>query len=304
MDAKELILNAIDGDGFIPSDTAAGYINPIKWNTMVVDFLQEALVVSNLGRIRNDILGQAGKSFNITINGTPLAAAATATTADASVSAYAVTQKTYTPSEYTFRYQLHDAEARRAFYDVQSDMARKVGYAHALAVDDDCVTVCTAGAGNAIIANSVVSSDIASTDLLDFEEVVRGATEIRKDKMFPYALVVNAEQLGQLSQSTLFVQTLPSGGNTENVLGGKVGRIYGMDVYWTTQLVASSNQVKALMFGQTVSGDKPFGLAWKHMPTIRTQRFEAGRYLDIVGASEFDVVVELANGICTIETYA
>ena len=296
-------MNAISADGFKPSDTAAGYINPVDWSRQVVNFLEEALVVTPLGRMRDDLLGRPGKSFYVTINSTPLAASATDNSADAVVSAYAVTQAEYTPSEFTFRYQLHDAEARRAFYDVQMDMAKKIGYAFALALDDDCVSTITNGAGNSIVANNVVASAVTTTDTIDFDDVVAGATEIRKDKLFPYALVVSAGQMGSLSKSTLFSQTLPQGGDVANVLGGKIGRIYGMDVYYTTQIAPTNNKSYALMLGQTASGDKPFGIGRKALPSIATQYFAAGRYLDIVGSAEWDVQTEIANGICKIYTY-
>lgn len=297
-------MNAIDSSGFQPNATAAGYINPTVWNRQVLDFLQEALVVSKLGKTYDDILGSPGATLNVTINSTPLAASATDTSADASVSAYAVTQVTFTPSEYTFRYQLHDAEARRAFYDVQMDMSRKIGYALALALDDDAVTTCTSGAGNSIVANGVVATDIASSDTLDLDDIINAATAIRADKLFPKALVVSAEQMGALSKSTLFASTLPSGGDTNNVLGGKIGRIYGMDVYWSTQIAATNSKAYALMFGTDSSGEAAFGICRKSLPEVRTQYFAAGRYLDIVGAAEWDVQVLRANGIAKIYTYS
>ena len=48
MNKEQIVMNAIDSSGFKPSDTAAGYINPTLWSQQVVNFLEEALVVSKL----------------------------------------------------------------------------------------------------------------------------------------------------------------------------------------------------------------------------------------------------------------
>lgn len=303
MDYKVLVMNAIDSNGFKPSDTAAGYINPSIWNKQVYEFLTEALVVGKLADVNTELVGQAGKSIYLTIRSTPTAAAATAHSADTAVSAYAVTQVEATPTEFTKGYQLSDAEAIRAFYDVQTDMAKYLGYAMASALEDDCITTITSGAGNSVVANNVVYSNLATSDTLDQDDVINAVTEVRKDYLFPKFMVLSPGQIGQLSKSTLFVQTLPQGGNVDSILGGKIGTMYGMDVYWSTKIAASSNKTTGFVIGVDMMGKSPFVIVHKKYPTIATQYFARGRYTDIVASAEWDVVTVRANGICKLSSY-
>lgn len=300
---KEFVMNAISTNGFQSTATAAGYINPEVWNKQVLSFLEANLVIEPLGKKYMDLLGAPGDTLNITVNSTPLAASSVDESADVTVSAYAVTQVVFTPTEYAFAYALSDKQARRAFYDVATDMARKIGYALALKRDSLAVSTITTGAGNAVVANNVVYSDLASSDTLDFDDIAKAAKEIRMDYLVPKVLIVSPGQLEQLSKSTLFATTLPQGGDTSNVLGGKIGRIYGMDVYWTTQIAPSSSKSKAIMLGVDTFGEPSFGVCYKSNPVVRSERFELGRYTNFVGVEEYDIKVLRANGICTVSSY-
>jgi N4-gp56 family major capsid protein len=303
MNKKELVMNAIGSDGFQSTATTAGYINPEVWNKQVLAFLEANLVVTPFAKEYNDLLGAPGDTLNVTINSAPLTASAVDESADVTISAYAATQVVFSPTEYAFAYQLSDKEARRAFYDVAMDMAKKIGYALALKRDNLAVTLLQGNAGNTVVANNVVASAIASSDTIDFDDVVKAATEIRKDQLIPKVLIISAAQIGDLSKSTLFATTLPQGGDSTTVLGGKIGRIYGMDVFWTTQIAPTASRSKAIMLGVDQFGDPAFGLAKKSLPTIRSERHELGRYTDFVGVEEYQFKVLRANGICTIESY-
>jgi hypothetical protein len=57
------------------------------------------------------------------------------------------------------------------------------------------------------------------------------------------------------------------------------------------------------MLGYDMSGESPFGICYKALPTVRSERHELGRYTDFVGVEEWDLEVLRANGICTIESY-
>jgi N4-gp56 family major capsid protein len=299
---QELVMNAIDSNGFQPSATAAGYINPTVWNTQLLQFLEANLVVARLAKVYNDLLGTPGSSLNVTINSTPLSASAVATSDDVTISAYATTQVTFTPSEYAFAYALHDTEARRAFYDVATDMARKIGYALALKRDSLAVALLQASAGNTVNVNAVVTSDIASSDTLDFATVVNGATKIRAGYMIPRYIIVSPAAIGQLSKLSQFSYANQAG-TTNTLYGGMLGTLYGMEVYWTTQIAASSNKTKSLMLGVDQFGEPTFGIAMKSNPTIRTQRFELGRYTNVVGVEEYDLEVLRTAGIVVLGHY-
>ena len=301
MNKVELVKNAIDSSGFQSTATAAGYINPEIWNRQVLQFLEQQLVVADKAKVYDDILGAPGDTLNVTINSTPTAASAVAESADVSVTAYATTQVVFTPTEYAYRYQISDKESRRAFYDVMSDMTRKIGYGLALARDDAAVSLLQTSAGNSIVANGVDASALASSDEIDYLDVVNAATEVRKDQLIPKYLIVSAGQLGSLTKLPQFYQ-VDTAGSEETLRGGRIGRMYGMDVFWTTQ-IADSSSTEAIVLGVDQAGEPSFGICRKALPQVRMQRFEAGRYTDIFGVEEWDMKMLRTNGACTISSY-
>lgn len=302
MSFKELVMNAIGSNGFQSTATAAGYVNPEIWNREVLRHVEDTYVVTPYAKVYNDILGAPGDTLNVTVNSAPAAAVAVLESNDVTIAAYSVTQVVFTPTEYAFAYQLSDKEARRAFYDVASDMSRKIGYALAVARDTESISVLQGGAGNAITANSVISSNITTSDTLDWDDIVSAKVEIMKDKLVPKVLIVSPGQLGQLMKTQAFRDASQFGGR-ETILGGTLKMIGGLEVVYSTLVTASNNKTKAVMLGMDISGESPFGICYKALPTVRAERHELGRYTDFVGVEEWDIAVLRANGICTIETY-
>lgn len=302
MGFKELVMNAIDASGFQSTATAAGYINPEVWNREVLRHVEDTIIVSSYAKVYNDLLGAPGDTLNVSINSAPAAAAAVAESDDVTIAAYAVTQVVFTPTEYAFAYALSDKEARRAFYDVASDMTRKIGYALALKRDTDALSTITTGAGNAVTANNVVSSDITSSDTIDWDDIVNAMTEVRKDKLVPKVLIVSPGQLGQLMKTQAFRDASQFGGR-ETILGGQLKMVGGLEVVWSTLITPTASKSKAVMLGYDLGGESPFGVCVKALPQIRSQRFELGRYTNFVGVEEWDYAVLRANGICTIQSY-
>lgn len=299
----KIVQNAIGANGFTTDDTAAGYVNPSYWNRQVLEFLEEKLVVADKARVYDDILGQDGTSFSVTVDSTPTAAAAVAETDDVTVSAQAHTQVVFTPSEYAKAFQLSDKEARRSFVDQMANMSKKIGYALALARDDAAVTLLQASAGNTVVANGVASSAIASSDTLDFNDIVDGCRKVMEDKLVPRYLVVGTFGFAQLSKDPQFAYADRRGDGGVN-REGIIGRIFGLDVVWTTQIAPASSKEKAIIIGVDQLGGACFGVGRKALPTIRTERHELGRYTDIVGVEEWDIKLLRPDAFCTIEHYA
>lgn len=302
MEFKEFVMNAIDTNGFQSTATAAGYINPEIWNREVLRYVEDTIIVAKYAKVYNDILGAPGDTLNVTINSAPAAAAEVLESNDVTIAAYATTQVVFSPTEYAFAYALSDKEARRAFYDVASDMAQKIGYALALERDTVAIAALQAGNGNTVVANGVVASDLTTTDLMDWDDIVNAMTEIRKDKLIPKVLIVSPGQLGQLMKNQAFRDASQFGGR-ETILGGTLKMIGGLEVVYSTLITASSNKTEALLLGVDMGGEPAFGVAFKAMPTIRSQRFELGRYTNFVGVEEYEFKVLRANGICSIHTY-
>lgn len=302
MEFKEFVMNAIDSNGFQSTATAAGYINPEIWNREVLRHVEDTIVVAKYAKVYTDILNAPGDTLNITINSAPAAAAAVDESADVTIAAYANTQVVFTPTEYAFAYALSDKEARRAFYDVASAMTAKIGYALALERDTLAVALLQAQTANAVVANNVVYSNLASSDTLDWDDIVNAKVEIMKDKLIPKVLIVSPGQLGQLMKTSAFRDASQFGGR-ETILGGELKTLGGLTVVYSTLITASSNKTKAVMLGVDMSGESPFGICLKASPTIRSQRFELGRYTNFVGVEEYNFQILRANGVCTVSSY-
>jgi hypothetical protein len=239
-----------------------------------------------LAKVYNDLLGAPGSTLNVTVNSTPLSASAVDSSADVTVSAYAATQVVFTPTEYAFAYALHDTEARRAFYDVATDMARKIGYALALKRDTLAISTLVTGTGNTVTAGNILSSALKSSDTMVFADVVNAATAIRAGYMIPKYLIVSPGQIGQLSKLAQFSYANQAG-TTQTLYGGMLGTLYGMEVYWTTQIAPTSSVSSAIMLGVDQFGEP---------------RFELGRYTNVVGVEEYSIKVLRSAGVCLLKT--
>ena len=302
MDSGEFIAKAYDANAFTTVQTSAGYINPEIWNKEVLVYVQDNLVVAPLGKNYSDLLDKPGDTLNITIGVTPTVGADVAESADVAVVAYAKTQIVFTPSERGSAYELTNKEKSRAFIPLMQDMVAQLGYSLALKKDDLCISICTSGTGNAVIANGVDSTAIASSDTIDYDDIVNARTLIREDKLMPYAIVVGVEQYGSLLKLSEFRDASKFNSNVAKT--GFIGRIAGLEVYETTQIVGESNSIKALMFAKDGAGVPAFGIAQKKNPYIETRYLPLGRYTEIVAVEDYDVKVLRANGICTIESYS
>ena len=300
--SDEIVMNALDSNAFKSTNTAAGYINPTLWNREVLRHLEDTIIVSREAKVYDDLLNMPGSSLNVTINSAPTVAAAVAETAPVVIKAYAVTQVTFTPSEYFDAYQLTDKEARRGFYAVAQDMVAKIGYSLALLRDTTAITLLQTSAGNAVTANGVLSSAISSADRIDYADIVNAMTEIRKDKLVPKKVFLSPGQLGDLMKDSQFSYANQFGGR-ETILGGELKTIAGMTVAWSTLITATSSVSKGFMLGYDLSNVAPFGIARKALPTIRSERDELYRSTNFVGGEEYDFKILRANGVCTIETW-
>jgi len=302
MEAKEFIAKAWTSDAFKVTDTSAGYINPEIWNKEVLEHVKANLVVAPLGKQYTDLLNKEGDTLNVTVSVEPTAASAVVETVAVNVVAYTKTQVVFTPTEYGAAYQLTNKEKNRSFINLMQDMTAQLGYALALEKDTLCVSTCTSGAGNAVVANGVLSSAIASSDTIDYDDIVNGMIAIKTDKLNPKYLVVGTEQYGDLLKLDSFRDASQFGGSVAR--NGFIGRVAGLDVFETTQIVGSSNSIKALIFGVDGMGIGAFGIAQKTNPYIVTEYHALERYTDIVAVEDYNVQVLRANGICTIESYS
>lgn len=302
MEASEFIAKAYDANAFTTAQTSAGYINPEIWNKEVLVHVKENLVVAPLGKNYTDLLDKPGDTLNITVGVEPAAAASVAESSAVSITDYEKTQVVFSPSEYGAAYQLTNKEKSRSFINLMQDMTAQLGYQLALKKDDVCIALLQASAGNSVVANGVASSDIASSDTMDYDDIVNAKKEIMVDKLIPKFLIVGAEQYADLLKLEAFRDASKFSGDV--ALNGFIGRISGIDVFWSTQIAPAASKAKAIMLGVDGSGVAPFGIAQKKNPYLETEYHALERYTDIVAVEDYSVKLLRANGVCTIETYA
>lgn len=301
MDSVEIISRAYDANAFISTATAAGYINPEYWDRSVIDHVRTKTVMLPLGNDVTSHFPGDGDAFNITIYAEPATASTVAESANLSVAAFAPTTATLTPSEIGLAMQVTDKELRRAFIPLMQKFATDLGYGIAKAIDAQVVATVIAGAGNAVVANGVVSSAVASSDTIDHADILNAMEANAVDLCDEhYALIVRPEQHKDISQDSTFLSVDKFGSDATNVRGF-VGKVLGIPVYQTTQITVSSNKAKAIL----LSSRDAFSYMFKTPANgvVKMDYDVLGRYHTIGATVDFDDVVTRANGICTIESY-
>jgi N4-gp56 family major capsid protein len=304
MDKLELIQHAADSNAFKSTDTSAGYINPEYWNRQVLRSTESSLVVTQIAKVYNDLLDNDGDTLNITIGVEGAVAGALTETTAVTIDAQTYTQVVFTPTEYGAAYQVTDKEARRSFFSLMEDITAKLGYRLARKRENYAAALLTSGTGNAVVANGVASSAIASSDTLDYVDVINAIAEVTADKFTTTGgfLFVAARQYGSLLKDSQFSNAYQYGGR-EAVLNGEVGMIAGLKVLVADEIAVANSKAKALVVGKNKDGTPALGIAYKARPKIEMERHALDRTTDIVAVEEWDMKVLHANAICTIETY-
>ena len=298
----EVIKNAIDANAFVSTSASAGYVNPVYWDKQLRKYAEQNMVITRFAKVIDTLLGQDGSSINVSLDVAPTMAAALVESTLGSVSAVTMTQVVYTPTEYGKFFQLSDKEARRSFFDAMEDMSMKGGYSLALKRDDFAYDLLVAGAGNAVVANGVDASALASSDSIDYDDIVDAITLIKTDLYKPRALVVSPGGAGQLLKLPQFARA-DYAGDSDAFRRGLVGKVAGIEVYESTVVAPATNVSTAILIGETQLGEPAFGIARKALPTMRTEYDVLGRFTTIGIVEEWDMKVERANAFATIKYY-
>lgn len=309
MSEYEFVERAIDSNGFMTSATGAGYINPTYWNRRLLEHVSTNLVAAQFAVDYSDLLGD-GDTLKVNVEVEPTASAALTESTDITVTAYeATTTVSFSPSEHGKMNQLHDKEARRSFFSVMERMMMNLGYAMALELDSSVISSLSKGS-NSIVAGGVVSSSIATSDVLTPADIAKAVMKNKIQKFpVPNAFIVSPYGEKQLLTSGQITNAYQAGDNIA-IRNGFLGRIYGVPVYVSTQITTvtastTGHSTVTSEFGYLLSSRtgvlESFGICWKQRPEIRTQRWEAGRFTYIVGVNEWDVQILRPYSICKVE---
>lgn len=303
---QEFIQRAIDANALTAASSAGTAINPNMWDMMLRDYQEAKLVVTPLAQLF-DFRGP-GVDYKVTVDEAPTAAAALVETDAVSISTVSTRNVTFTPAEYGKAFQVTDKEMNRAFFNTMQNFTKKLAYSLALKKDDLAISTIRSNATHSVIANGKAAvSSLASSDTLDFDEIVLAARKIENALYTPKALVINNFQKEQLLKLD-GVKNVHQFGTRDAVQRGLIGELFGLQIFATTQISngssSESNTAKALVLGESRSGEQALGYAVKADPVIRTDIDVLYRAHTIVAHEEYDFKMLHPGAACWIATYS
>jgi hypothetical protein len=301
--AKELLKKAFDANAWIYTGNAEGQaVAPAKYDEMVRDYQSKALVVAPLGEQFD--FTQPGSSWTVTIDEAPTAAALTSETDAAAVSAITNRQVTFTPIEYTKKYEASYTEMEDGFLKFMENASKKIGYALAVKKDEVALAALQAGATHTVYAGTgnAASTDLAAGDVLSRNALLRGLQKVRTSLYRPDSALISPIQEAQLlDEGTIYKAN--EFGTRAAIANGLIGNIYGLDLYVSDSIVSASNVQKAIVMGKTGTGEKAFGIATARLATVESDKDISFRKVEVVGSERYDVKVLHPGAICVVETY-
>ncbi len=293
---NEIVARALDSNAFQSTDTSAGYITPEVWSRKITEFQKARLVVSQLARLDNSLLGTAGDVIHIQADAELTAAELTESTA-VGIQAITYTQVDLTPTEHGVAIEVTRKNLDRSFVNVMEEKAKSMGYSLAKLKDANAITVLSAGAGNSIVANGVALTALAASDLIDTDDLANGVTALRVDEFNGKYLIIHPKQENSFIKDSQFIDASVYGGR-EVIMNGEIGKYLGIRIFVSTQIDVTSNVATALLIDEDV-----FVLGQKRNITFDRDYKILERAYQMVAVEDYGFAVIRANGICTIKSY-
>jgi|TARA_R100001198_G_C5239805_1_gene217211 hypothetical protein len=220
--------------------TAAKFI-PKLWSDEVIATYKANLVAANLVRNLNHV-GKKGDTIHIPTPGRNAASAKVKDTAVTLVTDTAVHTDIVINKHFEWSTQIEDIAELQALNSMRRFYTDDAGYALAKQVDSALVTDLDGAAaltgGNAVIAS-----------VTDWDASILIALENLNDNDVPLndrSLIVTPSCMTALMAEERFTEQAFIG-NGNAIKTGKIGQIYGVDVYMSTQ-VGTGNTEKAFLF--------------------------------------------------------
>ena len=220
--------------------TAAKFI-PKLWSDEVIATYKANLVAANLVRNLNHV-GKKGDTIHIPTPGRNAASAKVKDTAVTLVTDTAVHTDIVIDKHFEWSTQIEDIAELQALNSMRRFYTDDAGYALAKQVDSALVTDLDGAAaltgGNAVIAS-----------VTDWDASILIALENLNDNDVPLndrSLIVTPSCMTALMAEERFTEQAFIG-NGNAIKTGKIGQIYGVDVYMSTQ-VGTGNTEKAFLF--------------------------------------------------------
>jgi len=303
MDKKEFLkrsVGALDASGFFQTSSGGAAVNPNIWDYNLKKFIEQSIVVTPLAEQID--FRSPGVDFKVTIDLAPSIATVQTDTAEVSVSSFSTRNLTMTPLEYGARYQLTKGEAVRAFFNVAEKMVGKLGYSMAQKKESLAITCLTASTNNVIVNSKTAVTAIASTDTFNVALLTSGIQKMKLKYYKPKYLIINPVMENALFNTTNLYKANEFG-TRDVIANGYISTLFGVQIF-VSDVLSTSTSAKAILLGETKTGEKAFGYCVKRDPVIERQYFAATRLWDIVGTEEYGFSLFHEDAVWTLQCYA
>lgn len=300
---EQILARALETNTFQSTATAAGYLNPEVWVRKIEEYKKAKLVVAPLGKVFNELLGQAGDKINVQFDAALTAASLVESTA-ITPNELTYTQVSFEPSEVGIAVAITRKQRIRAINDIMEEKTAAMGYALAKYMDSLCISRLVASAGNTVIANAKThASLVASSDTMDTDDIANAVKELRVDEHDAKYLIIHPKQENSLLKNSNFIDASVYGGR-EVVMNGEIGKYLGIRVLVTTQIPRSgSTSTTSTQYDALVLDSDVFGIAPKMGVTFNSDYKVLEREYVVAAVEDYDVQVLRANGICKLTSY-
>ena len=276
-------------------------VAPAMFDERVSEYQKKNLVVTPLARQVD--FRRPGSTWTVTVDVAPSASALTAETAGAAVSAITNRQVTFTPVEYTKKYEGSYTEMEDGFLDFMGNATEKIGYSMGTQIDAKCVSTLYSGATTTILTNGIsAATDIASTDTFTLDSIVDARKTIGKLLYRPYALIMGRDQEADILKLD-DIYNANKFGTRDAIANGLIGSLYGFDLYVSDNITATANIEYAIALGKTNTGEPAFAVAQARDPMVEFDKDISFRQSIVVGSERYDVKVIHPNAVCLIGSY-
>lgn len=174
-----------------------------------------------------------------------------------------------------------DLVAAQSRYDLMKFYTQKMGYALALAVDDDLLDLYDGLATNAV---GTYNTDITDATLRAAVQKLDEADAPMEERY----MVIKPSQKNALLGIDKFVRYDALGSTSTAIRKGDLGELYGVTTFVSNNVVKSVNDTKNLMWQKSA-----FGLAM--VKDVKVEEFARTAFTKRIGASELYGVAELRD---------
>jgi len=251
-----------------------GSNNLEKWSTDIIRATEANLVLANLVHDYSAFVKDNGDVVNI-----PNLSNLTANdkVAGANVSFQAPTESSSTINVNTHKetsFLLEDITAIQANVDLNSEYTSKAGYAVAQSIDSSISALASGFSQTKGTYNTAITTDV----ILDSIQLLDDADVPQDDRHF----VMKPETKRDIIDISNYTSSdFVEGRPTQT---GKIGALYGVNTYMTTQIVKSGNNTNNMMFHRDA-----IGMAMSKQPTTKSWYNPAAIGYEVVTDTIFGV---------------